>query len=58
MTKHYYTGSMSMGFEISSDTELDRNELLMKIADYITDVGIAGCDLGDVDYWKEEETNG
>lgn len=58
MAKHYYSGYMSMGFEVSSDTPLDHNELLMKIADYIADVGIAGCDLGDVDYWKEEEVNG
>ncbi len=54
MTKHIYSGYMSMGFEVSSDTPLDYNELVLKIADYITDVGIAGCDLGDVDYREEE----
>jgi hypothetical protein len=55
MTKHIYSGVMSMGFEVSSDFPLDYNELILKIADYITDVGIAGCDLGDVDYWEENE---
>lgn len=54
MTKHFYSGYISMGYEVSADSPLDYNELLLKIADYITDVGIAHCELGDVDYREED----
>jgi hypothetical protein len=54
MTKHIYSGYISLGYEVSSDSPLDYNDLLVKIADYITDVGIANCDLGDVDYREED----
>lgn len=55
MTKHFYSGYISIGFEVSSDSPLDYNELVLKIADYIQDVGISNCELGDVDYREEEE---
>lgn len=58
MTKHFYSGYISIGFEVSSDSPLDYNELVLKIADYIQDVGISNCELGDVDYREEEEHNG
>jgi hypothetical protein len=55
MAKHHYSGYVSLGFQVSDDKPLDYNELVQKVADYISDCGIAGCDLGDVDYWEENE---
>lgn len=51
MSKHLYTGYLSIGYEIESDTELDYEDLLQAVANQISDNGIASGDLGDIDHY-------
>lgn len=56
MARHYYSGTISLPFEVWFDHPVNNyDELVLKIADYLTDNGIADCDLGDVDYNYEED---
>jgi hypothetical protein len=56
MAKHIYTGYVSTGYYVESDTELTDDELVSAVADYINAEGLnGGCDLGDIDHQIEEE---